>query len=116
MDPQNRRTASSYINNLLLSRGLLRTGDPIDFATPGNAEGGVDGTMGQVMTLLHDLILRRDVSRPSLKLGSWYNVLIYHRSESQTHWLASLKTYRRFAPPQPSRHRVSHVWEIVLQT
>ena len=61
MDPQNRRTASAYINNLLLSRGLLRNGMPIDFATPGNVEGGLDTTMGQVMTLVHDLILRRDV-------------------------------------------------------
>lgn len=61
MDPQNRRTASAYINNLLLSRGLLRNGVPIDFATPGNAEGGLDATMGQVMTLVHDMILRRDV-------------------------------------------------------
>lgn len=61
MDPLNRKTASTYINNLLLSRGLLRNGAPIDFATPGSAEGGLDATMGQVMTLVHDLILRRDV-------------------------------------------------------
>ena len=67
MDPQNRRTASDYINNLLLSRGLLRKGIPIDFATPGNADGGLDGTMGQVMTLVHDLILRRDACQSSLK-------------------------------------------------
>ena len=85
MDPQNRRTASIYINNLLLSRGLLRNGDPIDFATPGNTEGGVDGTMGQVMTLLHDLILRRDVSRSSLKSEIWCNVLITNHSVSPTH-------------------------------
>ncbi|KAF6226292.1 hypothetical protein HO133_009158 [Letharia lupina] len=60
MDPRNRRTASTYINNLLLSRGLLRNGVPIEFATPENAEGGLDATMGQVMNLVHDLILRRD--------------------------------------------------------
>ena len=69
MDAQNRRTASGYINNLLLSRGLLRNGAPIDFATPGNAEGGLDATMGQVMNLIHDLILRRDVCRSFLKPG-----------------------------------------------
>ena len=61
MDDSNRRTASAYINNLLLSRGLLRNGAPIEFATPGNADGGLDATMGQVMNLVHDLVLRRDV-------------------------------------------------------
>lgn len=60
MDASNRRTASAYINNLLLSRGLLRNGAPIEFATPGNADGGLDATMGQVMNLVHDLVLRRD--------------------------------------------------------
>ncbi|KAF6237449.1 hypothetical protein HO173_004339 [Letharia columbiana] len=60
MDTRNRRTASTYINNLLLSRGLLRNGVPIEFAIPENAEGGLDATMGQVMNLVHDLILRRD--------------------------------------------------------
>jgi len=61
MDPQSRKTASAYINNLLLSRGLLRNGNPIEFATPEEADGGVDATMSQVMNLVHDLILRRDV-------------------------------------------------------
>lgn len=61
MDSKNLQTASSYINNLLLSRGLLRNGTPIAFAEPAKAEGGVDATMAQVMTLVHDLILRRDV-------------------------------------------------------
>lgn len=65
MDSQSRRTASAYINNLLLSRGLLRNGAPIEFATPGSAEGGLDATMGQVMNLVHDLILRRDVRQHS---------------------------------------------------
>ena len=69
MDAQNRRAASGYINNLLLSRGLLRNGAPIDFATPGNAEGGLDATMGQLMNLVHDLILRRDVCLSFLKPG-----------------------------------------------
>ena len=62
MDPQSRQTASAYINNLLLSRGLLRNGTPIEFATPEKAEGGMNATMSQVMNLVHDLILRRDVS------------------------------------------------------
>ncbi len=62
MDSQSRQTASAYINNLLLSRGLLRNGTPIEFATPEKAEGGMNATMSQVMNLVHDLILRRDVS------------------------------------------------------
>ena len=61
MDSHNRQTASTYINNLLLSRGLLRNGISIDFAQPEKAEGGLDSTMSQVMNLVHDMILRRDV-------------------------------------------------------
>ena len=61
MDTQSLRTASTYINNLLLSRGLLRNGTPIEFATPTKAEGGADAVMAKVMNLMHDLILRRDV-------------------------------------------------------
>jgi len=61
MDLKSLHTASSYINNLLLSRGLLRNGTPIAFAEPAKAQGGVDATMAQVMNLVHDLILRRDV-------------------------------------------------------
>ncbi|KAL8695085.1 MAG: hypothetical protein Q9218_000363 [Villophora microphyllina] len=60
MESSNLSTASTYINNLLLSRGLLRNGKPIDFATPENAVGGVDATMVRIMNLVHDLILRRD--------------------------------------------------------
>lgn len=73
MESQNLRTASSYINNLLLSRGLLRNGVPIEFAKPNKAEGGLNATMGKIMNLVHDLILRRDVSSSahygSLKLA-----------------------------------------------
>lgn len=61
MDSRSLHTASSYINNLLLSRGLLRNGKPIDFAEPAKTDGGVDATMARVMNLVHDLILRRDV-------------------------------------------------------
>lgn len=61
-DSSSLRTASTYINNLLLSRGLLRDGRVIDFARPERGEGGVAGTMGKVMSLVNDLVLRRDVS------------------------------------------------------
>lgn len=61
MDTQSLRTASTYINNLLLSRGLLRNGTSIEFAAPAKAEGGVNATMAKVINLVHDLVLRRDV-------------------------------------------------------
>ncbi|KAL8816722.1 MAG: hypothetical protein Q9223_004314 [Gallowayella weberi] len=60
MDQRSLTTASTYINNLLLSRGLLRNGTPIDFATPDKTAGGGEATMVKIMNLVHDLILRRD--------------------------------------------------------
>lgn len=76
MESQSLRTASSYINNLLLSRGLLRNGVPIEFAKPNKAEGGVNATMGKIMNLVHDLILRRDVST-SIQYGSYKSAFDY---------------------------------------
>ncbi|RYP55970.1 hypothetical protein DL771_012225 [Monosporascus sp. 5C6A] len=64
IDSENLRTASLYINNQLLSRGLLRDGQNIDFADPGRCDGGVQATMGKVMSIVNDLILRRDVRFP----------------------------------------------------
>jgi len=61
MDEGNLRTASLYINNQLLSRGLLRNGQSIDFARPDREEGGLEATMGRIMSVVNDLILRRDV-------------------------------------------------------
>lgn len=67
MDSYNLKTASSYINNLLLARGLLRDGKPIEFAHPSKGAGGKEATMAQIINLMHDLVLRRDVSpRPFL--------------------------------------------------
>ncbi|KAI1453682.1 Afadin and alpha-actinin-binding-domain-containing protein [Annulohypoxylon moriforme] len=60
VDPDNLRTASLYINNQLMSRGLLRDGHNIDFANPESGEGGLQATMGKVMSVINDLILRRD--------------------------------------------------------
>ncbi|OCK85870.1 hypothetical protein K432DRAFT_377252 [Lepidopterella palustris CBS 459.81] len=60
MDAFNLKTASTYINNLLLARGLLRDGKAIEFARPSKAEGGKEVTMAQIINLVHDLILRRD--------------------------------------------------------
>ncbi|CAK7271810.1 hypothetical protein SEPCBS57363_004813 [Sporothrix epigloea] len=82
-DLANLQTASLYINNQLLSRGLLRDGRSIDFANPtGGAKEDVskkdseDGsdyckcngkgvdhtadTMARIINVVNDLILRRD--------------------------------------------------------
>lgn len=59
---ENLRTASLYINNQLLSRGLLRDGQSIDFANPAcNEHGGLPAAMGRIMSVVNDLILKRDV-------------------------------------------------------
>jgi hypothetical protein len=63
MDPANLSTASHYVNNLLLSRGLLRNGTPIEFARPSKGEGGKEATMAEIINLVHDLVLRRDVRK-----------------------------------------------------
>jgi hypothetical protein len=61
IESENLRTASLYINNQLLSRGLLRDGQSIDFADPEAGSGGLQSTMGRVIAIVNDLILRRDV-------------------------------------------------------
>lgn len=61
MEPHNLQVASDYINNVLLARGLLLSGTPIDFAHPENEDGGADATMARVINLVNDLVLRRDV-------------------------------------------------------
>jgi hypothetical protein len=61
VDTDNLTTASLYINNQLLSRGLLKDGQSIDFANPGKPGRESEATMGQIMTVVNDLILRRDV-------------------------------------------------------
>ncbi len=64
MEADNLRTASLYINNQLLSRGLLRNGQSINFCRPDREEGGLEATMGRIMSVVNDLILRRDVGLP----------------------------------------------------
>lgn len=61
VDTENLRTASAYINNQLLSRGLLRDGQTIDFAGHGKNE-DASVTAGRIISVVNDLILRRDVS------------------------------------------------------
>ncbi|KAL9092557.1 MAG: hypothetical protein Q9165_004361 [Trypethelium subeluteriae] len=61
MDPTSLKTASTYINNLLLARGLLRDGEPIPFEHARTHKGkDGDATMAKIVNLVHDLILRRD--------------------------------------------------------
>lgn len=62
IDLDNLRTASLYINNQLLSRGLIDDGQAIRFDRPGDSDGALADTMGQIMSVVNDLILRRDVS------------------------------------------------------
>ncbi|KAM3452206.1 hypothetical protein MY5147_008644 [Beauveria neobassiana] len=59
VDTENLRTASAYINNQLLSRGLLRDGQTIDFAGHGKCE-DASVTAGRIISVVNDLILRRD--------------------------------------------------------
>lgn len=54
MDHDTLNTASTYLNNLLLARGLLRDSKPLDFAKP------TRDTRAQIINLVHDLLLRRD--------------------------------------------------------
>ncbi|PHH75231.1 hypothetical protein CDD82_4531 [Ophiocordyceps australis] len=60
VDTANLRTASLYINNQLLSRGLLRDDETIDFANLGHLDDGVPDTASRIIKLVNDLILRRD--------------------------------------------------------
>lgn len=64
------KTASAYINNLLLARGLLRDGKPLDFARLARSAQRKDQTsvevsnsdiVAQVINVVHDMVLRRDV-------------------------------------------------------
>lgn len=59
MDSDTLQTASTYVNNLLLARGLLRDSKSIDFAKP------TRDTRAQIINLVHDLVLRRDRDQES---------------------------------------------------
>ncbi|PON29289.1 hypothetical protein TGAM01_v201538 [Trichoderma gamsii] len=60
IDAENLWTASQYINNQLLSRGLLRDGRDIDFTSLGEDEYSTAETAGRIISILNDLIIRRD--------------------------------------------------------
>jgi predicted nuclease with TOPRIM domain len=60
MDSHSLESASAYLNNLLLARGLLRNGKAIDFARSDGASGGSESTPAKIINLVHDMVLRRD--------------------------------------------------------
>ena len=60
MDSHGLERASQYLNNLLLARGLLSNGKPVDFARPDRNGPGTDATMARVINLVHDIVLQRD--------------------------------------------------------
>ncbi|KAJ5698181.1 hypothetical protein N7462_000186 [Penicillium macrosclerotiorum] len=60
MEAHNLQAASTYVNNILLARGLLKSGQAIDFASPDDNEGGTEATMAKIINLVNDLVLRRD--------------------------------------------------------
>ncbi|KIW84682.1 hypothetical protein Z517_00070 [Fonsecaea pedrosoi CBS 271.37] len=60
MESSSLERASQYLNNLLLARGLLSNGKPIDFARPDRHGSGTNPTMSRIINLVHGLILRRD--------------------------------------------------------
>ncbi|KAI2792024.1 hypothetical protein POX_b02056 [Penicillium oxalicum] len=92
METQNLQAASTYVNNLLLARGLVKSGQAIDFADPENNEGGIDATMARVINLVNDLVLRRDrESEHRESLATTIRVLRASESE-QTLEIGKLKT------------------------
>ncbi|OTA05981.1 hypothetical protein A9Z42_0067120 [Trichoderma parareesei] len=61
IDAENLRTASLYINNQLLSRGLVRDGHEIDFADYGpRGSFGTADSASRIISILNDLLIRRD--------------------------------------------------------
>lgn len=77
VEVENLRTASAYINNQLLARGLLRDGQTIDFAGHGKSE-DISVTAGRIISVVNDLILRRDVSGTLLCITLAFFYLIHN--------------------------------------
>ena len=60
MNTASLHNASTYLNNLLLARGLLRNGEPIEFSCVKKGSAGADHTMAKIINLVHDLVLQHD--------------------------------------------------------
>ncbi|KAK7992897.1 hypothetical protein PG988_001691 [Apiospora saccharicola] len=98
IESDNLRTASLYINNQLLSRGLLRDGQNIDFADPEDAPGGLQDTMGRIMGVVNDLILRRD--RDAAHRESLSTTLLSLRADAQRNAAEAARQADKFADTQ----------------
>ncbi|KAK7975683.1 parasitic phase-specific protein psp-1 protein [Apiospora arundinis] len=98
IESDNLRTASLYINNQLLSRGLLRDGQNIDFADPEDAPGGLQDTMGRIMGVVNDLILRRD--RDAAHRESLSTTLLSLRADAQRNAAEATRQADKFADTQ----------------
>ena len=116
MESKSLQTASSYINNLLLSRGLLRNGLPIDFAEPAKTVEGPDATMAKIMNLVHDLILRRDVGSIRDSEFKTINQVLTLSSAKPTHLLRFQKIYKSCGHRRSSRQRPLHASRITTQS
>ncbi|KAL7938903.1 Afadin and alpha-actinin-binding domain-containing protein [Trichoderma chlorosporum] len=78
IDTENLRTASLYINNQLLSRGLVRDGHDISFTDIRDAH-----TASRIIGVLNDLIIRRD--RDAEQRESFSTTVINLRAENLKH-------------------------------
>ncbi|KAL7909721.1 Afadin and alpha-actinin-binding domain-containing protein [Trichoderma velutinum] len=83
IDTDNLRTASLYINNQLLSRGLIRDGHDINFADFGQRGLGSPRNASRIIGLLNDLIIRRD--RDAEQRQSFSATVLNLRAENLKH-------------------------------
>ncbi|KAL7942442.1 Afadin and alpha-actinin-binding domain-containing protein [Trichoderma barbatum] len=83
IDYENLRTASLYINNQLLSRGLIRDGDAINFTDFGERGLGSAHSASRIIRILNDLIIRRD--RDAEQRQSFSNQFVSLRAENLKH-------------------------------
>ncbi|KAL9062608.1 MAG: hypothetical protein Q9157_008774, partial [Trypethelium eluteriae] len=98
MDSNSLKTASTYINNLLLARGLLRDSEPIPFEHARTHKGkDGDATMAKTMSLVHDLILQRDTLRADATSTTARLSRLQTAHDAQARQLAASETAARTA-------------------
>lgn len=107
METESLNTAAGYINNLLLARGLLRNGKPVDFcslASDGDKKASKEArptVTAQVINLVHDLILRRDVRTSTTAVWTLLTWPCYSATKRTSS--LSLRPSPPFAPTTPVR-------------
>lgn len=94
MDAFSLKTASTYVNNLLLARGLLQNGKAIEFAKPAKGDGGTEATMAQILNVMHDLILRRDVRQPILPFNTVTDLTSQREQEQRESLVQTIRSLR----------------------